>query len=127
MTTGDSIKPRSEAPGYPNAEPIPYFSRSGTSTGLWTHLSAHLELKRRVTTTNPYLNPAEGFHTTFYEIRKNEIGSNVKELWKQGPLYDHPLGWHFRKSAYTVSLSRNLMAAGSRVILTICSYTALHN
>ena len=102
MTTGNSIKPRSEAHGYLNMEPIPYFSRHGASAGLWSHLSAHLELKRRATTTNPYLNPAEGFHTTFYEIRKNGTGDSVKELWKQGPLYDHPLGWSFRKSAYTV-------------------------
>ena len=104
MTTGDSIKPRLETPGYRSAEPIPYFSRNGASRGLWSHLSAHLELKRRATTTNPYLNPAEGFHTTFYEIRRNGTGGHVKELWKQGPLYDHPLGWSFRKSAYTVSL-----------------------
>ena len=104
MTTGDSIKPRSETSGDRRTEPIPYFNRNA-SIGLWSHVSAHLELKRRATTTNPYLNPSEGFHTTFYEVRKdaNGSGAGVKELWKQGPLYDHPLGWSFRKSAYTVS------------------------
>ena len=25
-----------------------------------------------------------------------------KELWKHGPLYDHPLGWQFRKCAFTL-------------------------
>ena len=67
-----------------------------------------MELKRRATTTNPYLNHSEGFHTTFYEIRKEAsgLGAGVKELWKHGPLYDHPLGWSFRKSAYTVSYGR---------------------
>ena len=108
MTTGNSIKPRSETSGDRRTEPIPYFYRN-TSPGLWSHLSAHLELKRRATTTNPYLNPSEGFHTTFYEIRKDASGivDGVKELWKHGPLYDHPLGWSFRKSAYTVSYRRS--------------------
>lgn len=100
MTTGDSIKPRSRNPSYQEHDPIPYFSLTGASEGLWSHLSAHLELRRRPTTTNPYLNPLEGFHTTFYEIRKANIG--VNELWRQGPLYDHPEGWNFRKSAYTL-------------------------
>lgn len=30
--------------------------------------------------------------------------SEVKELWEHGPLYDHPLGWQFRKCAFTVRL-----------------------
>lgn len=99
MTTGNSIKPWMHHPAQRDHNPIPYFTRNGASAGLWSHLSGHLELKRRDTTTNPYLKAVEGFHTTFYEIRKT---SDVKELWKQGPLYDHPLGWSFRKSAYTV-------------------------
>lgn len=100
MTTGNSIKPRRRYLASQVDDPIPYFRRNGATAGLWRHLSTHLELKRRVTTTNPYLNHLEGFHTTFYEIRK---ASDANELWKQGPLYDHPLGWSFRKSAYTVS------------------------
>lgn len=100
MTTGNSIKPRKRNPASHTHDPIPYFPRNGATAGLWSHLSTHLELKRRVTTTNTYLNQSEGFHTTFYEIRK---ASEVNELWKQGPLYDHPLGWSFRKSAFTVS------------------------
>lgn len=96
MTTGHSIKPRRRDPH----DPIPYFCCNGATAGLWSHLSTHLEQRRRVATTNPYLNRLEGFHTTFYEIRKP---SDVNELWKQGPLYDHPFCWSFRKSAYTVS------------------------
>lgn len=107
MTTSNSTKPNSETLFARSADPIPYFSRSA-SAGLWSHLSAHLELKRRATTTNPYLNPLEGFHTTFYEICEDAGGivAGVKESRKHGPLYDHPLGWSFRKSAYTVSYGR---------------------
>ena len=100
MTTGNSIKPQGRNLAPQNHDPIPYFSRTGAGVGLWGHLSSHLFLKRRNTTTNPYMKSSEGFHTTFYEIRKT---SDANELWKQGPLYDHPQGWFFRKSAYTVS------------------------
>lgn len=73
------------------------------STGLWTYIFSHLKLKPWDITTNPYVDVDTGFHTTFYEIRRDKhLG--VNELWKQGPIYDHPLGWYFRKSAYTVSL-----------------------
>lgn len=99
MTTGDSIPERRKL-GNASPEPIPYFGRSDASQGLWDHLSSHLLLKRRADTTNPYLDPRIGFHTVFYEIRKH---LQAKELWKHGPLYDHPLGFFFRKSAYTVS------------------------
>ena len=101
MTTGDSIPERRKL-GNALPEPIPYFGRSDASMGLWAHLFSHLQLKRRADTINPYLDPGTGFHTTFYEIRTDKQ-SQVKELWKHGPLYDHPLGWSFRKSAYTVS------------------------
>ena len=116
MTTGSSIKPRSEMLSSRNNEPIPYFSQNG-APGLWRHISAHLELKPRATTTNPYLSPYEGYHTTFYEIRKNVAGTSVKELWKQGQLYDHPLGWSFRKSAYTVGLPASSPASPRKVAL----------
>ena len=69
--------------------------------GLWDHLDYHLQTKRRGVTTNPYANALNGFHTNFYEIR--EVTEwRISELWKHGPLYGHPLGWHFRKCAYTV-------------------------
>lgn len=102
MTTGNSINPDNNnkfQEGLP--EQIPYFGRGNTSTGLWSHIHSHLHLKPRDTTTNPYLDADTGFHITFYEIREGEhLGLN--EVWKHGPLYDHPEGWHFRKSAYTV-------------------------
>lgn len=104
MTTGESIKPDKKHFNQALPEPIPYFARGDTSTGLWTHLFFHLRLKRRDTTMNPYWDPSAGFHTTFYEIRKSEH-LHINELWKQGPLYDHPLGWYFRKSAYTVKFT----------------------
>ena len=107
MTTGDSIPERRKL-GNASPDPIPYFSTSETSQGLWAsqglwdHLSSHLQLKRRADTTNPYLDARVGFHTVFYEIRTDKH-VQIKELWKHGPLYDHPLGYFFRKSAYTVS------------------------
>ena len=103
MTTGDSINPNMNQFREGLPEPIPYFRSGETGTGLWNHIFSHLRLKHRNTTTNPYLDSSVGYHTTFYEIRKSEhLG--VQELWKQGPLYDHPLGWYFRKSSYTVRL-----------------------
>lgn len=96
-TTGDSI-PRSRDR---HGEPIPYFTTANKINGLWDHLDYHLQCKRRGTTTNPYLTEWNGFHTNFYEVRETTEW-NVKELWKHGPLYGHPLGWHFRKCAYTI-------------------------
>lgn len=102
MTTGNSISLNNSKLQEGPPDLIPYFGSGNTSMGLWSHIYSHLLLKPRDTTTNPYLDAGAGFHTTFYEIRENEhLGSN--EVWKHGPLYDHPLGWHFRKSAYTVS------------------------
>lgn len=102
MTTGDSIPERRKLGNNGWPEPIPYFGNSKTSQGLWSHLSFHLQLKRRADTTNPYLDPRVGFHTIFYEIRTDKH-QQINEIWKHGPLYDHPLGYFFRKSAYTVS------------------------
>lgn len=115
MTTGNSIPNERKSNG-PSPEPIPYFGRSDTTLGLWNHIFSHLQLKRRESTVNPYLDRAAGFHTVFYEIRKgNDLKLN--ELWKHGPLYDHPLGWSFRKSAYTVS-SDPLNGRGRKRLLT---------
>lgn len=98
-TTGGSIQPTGKRGGQ---QPIPYFTGTDTVVGLWDHLDYHLQTKRRGITTNPYASAWNGFHTDFYEIR--EVTEwQVKELWKHGPLYGHPLGWHFRKCAYTVS------------------------
>ncbi|KAL9130563.1 MAG: hypothetical protein Q9217_001276 [Psora testacea] len=98
-TTGGSISPKRKRP----EQPIPYFTRTNSLVGVWDHISFHLQLKQRSITTNPYrTSPWTGFHTTFYEICE-EARTLEKELWKHGPLYDHPLGWHFRKCAYTVS------------------------
>lgn len=58
--------------------------------------------KHKSSVNNPYTDPTAGFTTRFYEIRK-EAASNRNELWDHGQLYDHPLGWSFRKSAFTVS------------------------
>lgn len=99
MTTGNSLKREYDTTF---ADPVPYFTRAGTNTGLWDHLFPHLQLKRRPTTSNPYAKSRQGFHTTFYDIREPK-DLEARELWKHGPLYDHPLGWHFRKCAYTVS------------------------
>lgn len=97
-TTGESIQP-TERRG--PQQPIPYFTSSDKVLGLWDHLDYHLQTKRRGTTTNPYASAWNGFHTNFYEIR--EVTEwQIQELWKHGPLYGHPLGWHFRKCAYTV-------------------------
>ena len=82
-------------------KPIPYFTSTDRILGLWDHLDYHLQTKRRGTTINPYLNVWNGFHTDFYEVREVTEWS-VRELWKHGPLYGHPLGWHFRKCAYTI-------------------------
>ncbi|KAI4181157.1 MAG: hypothetical protein LQ348_005067 [Seirophora lacunosa] len=98
MTTGSSMKREFDST---QVDPVPYFKRAGASTGLWNHIFPHLQLKRRSTTSNPYANSRQGFHTTFYDIRETKH-LDVKELWKQGPLYDHPLGWHFRRCAYTL-------------------------
>ncbi|KAI4184358.1 MAG: hypothetical protein L6R41_004793 [Letrouitia leprolyta] len=98
MTTGDSIKREFDS-AFTN--PIPYFKRSDTSTGLWNHLFSHLQLKRRSATANPYVTGRQGFHTTFYDIKETK-DLQVKELWRHGPLYDHPLGWHLRRCAYTL-------------------------
>lgn len=81
--------------------PIPYFTRTDKIIGVWDHVSYHFQLKRRGTTVNPYHSRWTGFHTTFYEIREGTAPA-VKELWKHGPLDNHPLGWHFRKCAFTV-------------------------
>ena len=98
-TTGGSISPNRDRLD----QPIPYFSRRDRLVGVWNHIFNHLQLKCRGTTTNPYAtSPWPGFHTTFYEICETTDPVD-KELWKNGPLYDHPLGWHFRKCAYTVS------------------------
>lgn len=103
MTTGDRVTTDNInfQEGLP--EQIPYFGRGSTSTGIWSHIHSHWDLKPRDTTTNPYLDAGVGFHTTFYEIREDER-LKLNEIWKHGPLYDHPRGWHFRKSAYTVSI-----------------------
>ncbi|KAL8969008.1 MAG: hypothetical protein Q9183_002200, partial [Haloplaca sp. 2 TL-2023] len=98
MTTGESIKREFDS-GF--AEPIPYFKRADATTGLWNHIFSHLQLKRRPTTSNPYAAGLQGFHTTFYDIRETK-DIEATEIWKHGPLYDHPLGWHFRKCAYTL-------------------------
>ena len=119
MTTGDSIKREFDS-GF--AEPIPYFKRANATTGLWDHIFSHLQLKRRPTTSNPYAAGLQGFHTTFYDIRETK-DIEVTEIWKHGPLYDHPLGWHFRKCAYTVG---NLVEITLNQ-LTLCSSTALGN
>lgn len=97
-TTGESIRPTEKrAP----RQPIPYFTSTDKILGLWDHLDYHLQTKPRGITTNPYINAWNGFHTNFYEIR--EVTEwQVKEFWKHGPLYGHPLGWHFRKCAYTI-------------------------
>ena len=105
MTTGESLKPQHGSYIHNIPGPIPYFCNDprALSTGLWAHLNSHLQLKRRKLTSNPYLvDPGAGFHTTFYEVREKQH-LQQKELWKHGPLYDHPLGSFFRKSAYTVS------------------------
>ncbi|KAI4283116.1 MAG: hypothetical protein L6R38_002419 [Xanthoria sp. 2 TBL-2021] len=98
MTTGNSIKPEFDT-GF--ADPIPYFKRADTSTGLWNHIFSHLQLKRRSDSSNPYAKGHLGFHTTFYDIRETK-DLEAKEVWKHGPLYDDPLGRHFRKCAYTL-------------------------
>lgn len=98
-------------------DPVPYFKRAGASTGLWNHIFPHLQLKRRSTTSNPYANSRQGFHTTFYDIRETKH-LDVKELWKQGPLYDHPLGWHFRRCAYTVSSENSLIMTRSFLLFS---------
>ncbi|KAG8528932.1 uncharacterized protein KY384_006621 [Bacidia gigantensis] len=96
--TGGSINPERKRP----EQPIPYFTRNDRISGVWDHISTHLQLKARGTTTNPYAtSPWTGFHTTFYEIL--ETADPIEnELWRHGPLYDHPLGWQFRKCAYTL-------------------------
>ncbi len=96
-TTGDSISRSRDR----HREPIPYFTTTDKVKGLWDHLDYHLQCKRRGTTTNPYSTVWNGFHTNFYEVRETTEW-NIKELWKHGPLYGHPLGWHFRKCAYTI-------------------------
>ncbi len=101
MSSGNSIKPEFDS-GF--ADPIPYFKRANANTGLWNHIFSHLQLKRRSASSNPYAKGDLGFHTTFYDIRETK-DLEAKEAWKHGPLYDHPLGFHFRKCAYTVSIS----------------------
>ena len=97
-TTGGSIETNRKRP----EQPIPYFSRTERRTTIWDHISSHLRLKNRGTTINPYAaSPWTGFHTTFFEIC--ETSEPIEdELWKHGPLYDHPLGWQFKKCAYTL-------------------------
>ncbi|KAL9594752.1 MAG: hypothetical protein Q9179_005256 [Wetmoreana sp. 5 TL-2023] len=104
MTTGTSIKQEFDS-GF--ADPIRYFKRVGASAGLWDHIFSHLRLKRRSTTSNPYATGLQGFHTNFYDIRETK-DVETKEVWKHGPLYDHPLGWHFRRCAYTLYCPNNL-------------------
>ena len=96
-TTGDSIQIARKL----QQKPIPYFTSTDKIMGLWDHLDYHLQTKRRGTTTNPYSIPWNGFHTDFYEVRE-VTDWTVGELWKHGPLYGHPLGWHFRKCSYTI-------------------------
>ena len=74
--------------------------------------------------TNPYAKVWNGFHTNFYEIR--EVTEwKAKELWKHGPLYGHPLGWQFRKCAYTVSPLWGIIAR-NKALLTVGRYIRLH-
>lgn len=122
MTTGGSFDPQEKNHIYNNMSgPIPYFRMGDGSNGLWTHLDSHLQLKRKKITMNPYLvDEGAGFHTTFYEIRKSEY-LHLKELWKHGPLYDHPLGYFFRKSAYTVSVGDIGSAEERLIALALCS------
>ena len=82
-------------------DPVPYFCSTDKILGLWDHLDYHVQTKRRGTTTNPYSRAFNGFHTNFYEVCEVTEWT-IKELWKHGPLYGHPLGWHFRKCAYTI-------------------------
>ena len=96
-TTGKSTF---TAEGMPQ-KAIPYFSSTDKIVGLWDHLDYHLQTKRRGTTVNPYSHAWNGFHTNFYEVREVTEWS-TSERWKHGPLYGHPLGWHFRKCAYTI-------------------------
>ena len=96
-STGDSIHLSRNS----QRNPIPYFSSTDKIVGLWDHLDYHLQCKRRGTTTNPYSIAHNGFHTSFYEVR--EITEwTTPDIWKHGPLYGHPLGWHFKKCAYTI-------------------------
>ncbi len=96
-TTGDSTSNARKL----QQKPIPYFASTDKILGLWDHLDYHLQTKRRGTTTNPYTSAWNGFHTYLYEVREVTEWS-VRELWKHGPLYDHPLGWSFRKGAFTI-------------------------
>lgn len=102
MTTGDSINPKKYADDKAAGKPLPYFGTSERNFGLWNHIDAHLQIKGRNITTNPYLDEAVGFTTTFYEMLRNSVEYN--ELWPYGPLYDDPLERSFRKCSYTVSL-----------------------
>ncbi|KAL9102390.1 MAG: hypothetical protein Q9163_002456 [Psora crenata] len=111
-TTGGSIGRRKRP-----EQPIPYFSRTNNLFGIWDHISSHLKLKRRSSIANPYRTSAwTGFHTTFYEICE-DARSLEKELWKHGPLYDHPLGWHFRKCAYTLYSPVGMSSGDPDVVL----------
>ena len=94
-TTGDSIDTARKRPT------IPYFTRTDRIIGVWDHLSSHLQLKNRPISVNPYSSRWTGFHTNFYEIMKT-TNVETRELWKHGPLYEHPLGWQFRKCAFTI-------------------------
>ncbi|KAF7507827.1 hypothetical protein GJ744_009991 [Endocarpon pusillum] len=105
MTTGDSIDLQRKDQSDSSTQLIPYFEGGDPNSSLWSHISSHMQLKCRDTTTNPYLDLRLGFHTTFYEVRETN-SSQMRELWKYGPLYDHPLGWSFRKSAYTLYTPR---------------------
>lgn len=107
-TTGNSISSGRDK----HLQPIPYFTSTDKIKGLWDHLDYHLQCKRRGTTTNPYATEWHGFHTTFYEVRETTDWT-VKETWKHGPLYGHPLGWHFRKCAYTIYTPISIDALGS--------------
>ncbi|KAL8951750.1 MAG: hypothetical protein Q9222_002300 [Ikaeria aurantiellina] len=84
MTTGDSIKREFDS-GF--ADPIPYFRRADTNTGLWNHIFSHLQLKRRDVTSNPYTTGHLGFHTTFYDIRETK-DLETKEIYCPLPLDD---------------------------------------
>ena len=96
-STGDSIHLARNS----QRNPIPYFSSTDKIFGLWDHLDYHLQGKRRGTTTNPYQTQYNGFHTNFYEV-KEVTQWTIPDIWKHGPLYGHPLGWHFKKSAFTI-------------------------
>lgn len=123
MTTGGSYNPQKGSQIHNNIllGPKPYFRTGDGSNGLWSYIDSHLRLKRKKTTMNPYqVDRGAGFHTTFYEIRKSEY-LQLTESWKHGPLYDHPLGFCFRKSAYTVNIESSVNLKRMLTAIALCS------